>query len=217
MAVYNDVEGWQNQQFWGSGEFALPFGNFEVNITVPADHVLEATGVLQNRNEVFTPEQLSRYAQAEKSFDKPVVVVTQQEAMAAEKGFSDKKKTWKFKAENVRDFGIATSRKFIYDAMAVKLGGKNVMAVSVYPKEGNPLWGEYSTRIVAHTLKSYSSHTFDYPYPKAVSVHAQDQGMEYPMICWNWGRPEKDGTYSDRVKNGMMSVIVHEVGHNFSQ
>ncbi len=215
MAVYNDVEGWQNQQFWGSGEFALPFGNFEVNITVPADHVLEATGVLQNRNEVFTPEQLSRYAQAEKSFDKPVVVVTQQEAMAAEKGFSDKKKTWKFKAENVRDFGIATSRKFIYDAMAVKLGGKNVMAVSVYPKEGNPLWGEYSTRIVAHTLKSYSSHTFDYPYPKAVSVHAQDQGMEYPMICWNWGRPEKDGTYSDRVKNGMMSVIVHEVGHNF--
>jgi hypothetical protein len=111
MAVYNDVEGWQNQQFWGSGEFALPFGNFEVNITVPADHVLEATGVLQNRNEVFTPEQLSRYAQAEKSFDKPVVVVTQQEAMAAEKGFSDKKKTWKFKAENVRDFGIATSRK----------------------------------------------------------------------------------------------------------
>ncbi len=215
MAVYNDVEGWQNQQFWGSGEFALPFGNFEVNITVPADHVLEATGVLQNRNEVFTPEQLSRYAQAEKSFDKPVVVVTQQEALAAEKGFSDKKKTWKFKAENVRDFGIATSRKFIYDAMAVKLGGKNVMAVSVYPKEGNPLWGEYSTRIVAHTLKSYSSHTFDYPYPKAVSVHAQDQGMEYPMICWNWGRPEKDGTYSDRVKNGMMSVIVHEVGHNF--
>jgi hypothetical protein len=215
MAVYNDVEGWQNQQFWGSGEFALPFGNFEVNITVPADHVMEATGVLQNRNEVFTAEQLSRYALAEKTFDKPVVVVTQQEAMAAEKGFSDKKKTWKFKAENVRDFGIATSRKFIYDAMAVKLGGKNVMAVSVYPKEGNPLWGEYSTRIVAHTLKSYSSHTFDYPYPKAVSVHAQDQGMEYPMICWNWGRPEKDGTYSDRVKNGMTSVIVHEVGHNF--
>lgn len=215
MAVYNDVEGWQNQQFWGSGEFALPFGNFEVNITVPADHVMEATGVLQNRNEVFTAEQLSRYALAEKTFDKPVVVVTQQEAMAAEKWFSDKKKTWKFKAENVRDFGIATSRKFIYDAMAVKLGGKNVMAVSVYPKEGNPLWGEYSTRIVAHTLKSYSSHTFDYPYPKAVSVHAQDQGMEYPMICWNWGRPEKDGTYSDRVKNGMTSVIVHEVGHNF--
>jgi hypothetical protein len=215
IAVYSDVEGWQNMQFWGSGEFALPFGNYEVNITVPADHIMEATGSLQNRNEVFTPEQLKRYALAEKSFDKPVIVVTQAEATAAEKLFSDKKKTWKFKAENVRDFGIATSRKFIYDAMAVKLGGKNVMAVSVYPKEGNPLWEEYSTRAVAHTLKSYSSHTFDYPYPKAVSVHANDQGMEYPMICWNWGRPDADGKYTDRVKNGMISVIVHEVGHNF--
>lgn len=215
MAVYNDVEGWQHMQFWGSGEFALPFGNFEVNITVPADHIIEATGVLQNRNEVFTAEQLKRLAQAEKSYDKPVVVVTQAEAIAAEEGFSDKKKTWKFKAENVRDFGIASSRKFIYDAMAVKLGGKDVMAVSVYPKEGNPLWGEYSTRIVAHTLKSYSSHTFDYPYPKAVSVNAQDQGMEYPMICWNFGRPDENGNYSDRVKYGMLGVIIHEVGHNF--
>lgn len=215
MAVYNDVEGWQNQQFWGSGEFALPFGDFEVNITVPADHVLEATGDLLNRSEVFTPAQLARYQLAEKTFDKPVVVVTQAEAEAAEKGFSDKKKTWKFKAMNVRDFGISTSRKFIYDAMAVKLESRNTMAISLYPKEGNPLWEEYSTRIVAHTLKSYSSHTFDYPYPKAISINAEDQGMEYPMICWNWGRPEADGKYSDRVKHGMMSVIVHEVGHNY--
>lgn len=215
MAVYNDVEGWQNMQFWGSGEFALPFGNFEVNITVPADHIMEATGTLQNRSEVFTPAQLQRYALAEKSFDKPVIVVTQAEAEAAEKSFSTQKKTWKFKAENVRDFGIATSRKFIYDAMAVKLGGKNVMAVSVYPKEGNPLWEEYSTRAVAHTLKSYSSYTFDYPYPKAVSVHANDQGMEYPMICWNFGRPDPDGKYTDRLKYGMLGVIIHEVGHNF--
>lgn len=215
MAVYNDVEGWQNMQFWGNGEFALTFGNFEVNITVPADHIMEATGVLQNRSEVFTAEQLKRYAQAEKSYDKPVVIVTQEEAARAEKSFSDKKKTWKFKAENVRDFGIATSRKFIFDAMAVKLGGKDVLAASVYPKEGNPLWGEYSTRIVAHTLKSYSSHTFDYPYPKAVSVNARDQGMEYPMICWNFGRPEEDGTIPDRTKYGMMGVIIHEVGHNY--
>ncbi len=215
MAVYNDVEGWQNQQFWGAGEFALPFGNFEVNITVPADHIMEATGTLLNRNEVFTPAQLARYAEAEKSFDKPVIVATQAEAAAREKGFATTKKTWRFKAENVRDFGIATSRKFIYDAMAVKLGGKNVMAISVYPKEGNPLWEQYSTRVVAHTLKSYSSHTFDFPYPKAVSVHAQDQGMEYPMICWNWGRPDEDGSYTDRTKNGMISVITHEVGHNF--
>lgn len=215
MAVYNDVEGWQNMQFWGAGEFALPFGDFEVNITVPADHFLDATGVLQNRKDVYTAEQLKRYEQAQKTFDKPVVIVTQAEAEQAEKGFSGKKKTWKFKAENVRDFGISTSRKFISDAMAVKLGEKTVMAVSLYPKEGNPLWEEYSTRAVAHTLKTYSAHTFDYPYPKAISVNAQDQGMEYPMICWNFGRPDETGKYTDRTKYGMLGVIIHEVGHNF--
>ncbi len=215
MAVYSDVEGWQNMQFWGSGEFALAFGDYQVNITVPADHILEATGDLLNRNEVFSAAQLARYTLAEKTFDNPVIVVTQAEAEASEKGFSDKKKTWKFKATNVRDFGISTSRKFMYDAMAVKLPSRNTMAISLYPKEGNPLWGEYSTRVVAHTLKSYSSHTFDYPYPKAISINAEDQGMEYPMICWNWGRPDADGKYSDRVKNGMISVIVHEVGHNY--
>jgi hypothetical protein len=215
MAVYNDVEGWQNMQFWGSGEFALPFGNFEVNITVPADHILEATGTLLNRNEVFTAAQLQRYAEAEKSFDKPVIVVTQAEAEAREKGFSDKKKTWKFKAENVRDFGISTSRKFIYDAMAVRTGASTTMAISLYPKEGNPLWEEYSTRIVAHTLKSYSSYTFDYPYPKAISINAKDQGMEYPMICWNYGRPDENGKYDDRTKYGMLGVICHEIGHNY--
>nr|WP_315258602.1 M1 family metallopeptidase [uncultured Flavobacterium sp.] len=215
MAVYNDVEGWQNMQFWGGGEFALPFGNFDVNITVPADHVVDATGELTNRSEVFTAEQVKRYELAQKTFDKPVVIVTQAEAVEAEKGFSDKKKTWKFSAKNVRDFGIATSRKFIYDAMAVQLSSKVVMAESVYPKEANPLWGETSTMTVAHTLKSYSSHTFDYPYPKAVSVSAEDQGMEYPMICWNYGRPDENGVTSEQTKNGMIGVIIHEVGHNF--
>lgn len=215
MAVYNDVEGWQNMQFWGQGEFALPFGNFDVSITVPADHFLDATGELQNRKDVYTSEQLKRYDLAAKTYDKPVVIITQAEAEKNEKGFSDKQKTWRFKAENVRDFGISTSRKFISDAMAVKLGGKDVMAVSLYPKEGNPMWGEYSTRAVAHTLKSYSKYTFDYPYPKAISVNAQDQGMEYPMICWNFGRPDENGTYSDRTKFGMLGVIIHEVGHNF--
>ncbi|WP_289061841.1 M1 family metallopeptidase [uncultured Zobellia sp.] len=215
MAVYSDVEGWQNHQFWGSGEFALTFGDYDVNITVPADHVLDATGTLQNRKEVFSKEMMRRFEKAKKSYDKPVLIVTQEEAEEAEKGFSEKKKTWKFRAENVRDYGFATSRKFIWDMQAVKVGNKDVMAVSLYPKEGNPLWEEYSTKAVAHTLKSYSSHTFDYPYPKAISVHAKQQGMEYPMICWNYGRPNEDGTYSDRVKYGMISVIIHEVGHNF--
>jgi hypothetical protein len=215
MAVYSDVEGWQNHQFWGSGEFALPFGNYDVNITVPADHTLDATGVLMNRKEVFSKEMLNRYEQAKKSYDKPVLIVTQVEAEVAEKGFSEKKKTWKFRAENVRDYGFATSRKFIWDMQAVKIGNKDVMAVSLYPKEGNPLWEELSTKAVASTLKSYSSHTFDYPYHKAISVHAKNQGMEYPMICWNYGRPNEDGTYSERTKYGMISVIIHEVGHNF--
>lgn len=215
MAVYNDVEGWQNMQFWGAGEFALPFGNFEVSITVPADHIMEATGVLQNRSEVFTAEQLKRYELAEKTFDKPVVVVTQDEATQREKGFSNAKKTWKFKAENVRDFAFSTSRKFIYDAMAVKLSGKTVMAISLYPKESNPLWGDNSTKVVAHTIRTYSKYTFDYPYPKAISISAEDQGMEYPMICWNYGRPDEKGFVSDRIKYGMTSVIIHEVGHNF--
>lgn len=215
MAVYNDVEGWQNHQFWGNGEFALTFGDYDVNITVPADHILDATGTLQNRKEVYSKEMLKRYEKAKKSYDKPVIIVTQEEAVEAAKGFSEKKKTWKFKAKNVRDYGFATSRRFIWDMQAVKMGNKDVMAVSLYPKEGNPLWEEYSTKAVAHTLKSYSSHTFDYPYPKAISVHAKNQGMEYPMICWNYGRPNEDGTYSDRVKYGMISVIIHEVGHNY--
>lgn len=215
MAVYNDVEGWQNMQFWGNGEFALPFGNFEVNITTPADHILDGTGELQNRKDVLTNDQLNRWEQATKTFDKPVVVVTQAEAETSTKGFSDRKKTWKFKATNVRDFGFSSSRKFMYDAMAVKLGGKTVMAISMYPPEANPLWGEYSTRVVAHTLKTYSKYTFDYPYPKAISVSAADQGMEYPMICWNYGRPDEKGYTPDNLKYGMMSVIIHEVGHNF--
>ncbi|MFV8224852.1 M1 family metallopeptidase [Christiangramia aquimixticola] len=215
MAVYNDVEGWQNYQFWGNGEFALPFGNYEVNITVPADHVMEATGELQNRKEVYSKEMMKRYEQAKKSYDKPVMIVTQEEAEKAEKNVSTKTKTWKYKADMVRDFAFSTSRKFILDMMAVDVMGKDVMAISLYPKEGNPLWEQWSTRAVASTLKSYSAHTFQYPYHKAVSVHAKNQGMEYPMICWNYGRPDEDGNYSDRTKFGMISVIIHEVGHNY--
>lgn len=214
MAVYNDVEGWQNSQFWGRDEFALPFGNFDVNITVPADHILDGTGWLTNRKEVFTKDMMKRYEIAKNTFHEPVKIVTQAEAEVTEKQKSTSKKTWKLSAKNVRDFGFATSRKFIWDMMAVKIGDRNVMAVSLYSKEGNPLWEQWSTKTVASTLKSYSRMTFDYPYHKAISVHAP-MGMEYPMICYNFGRPEPDGTYSDRVKYGMMGVIIHEVGHNF--
>ena len=215
MAVYNDVEGWQNYQFWGNGEFALNFGNYEVNLTVPSDHVVEATGQLQNPKEVLSREEFKRYKTAQNTFDTPVIIVSEDEAIAKETKFSDKKKTWRFVARNVRDFAFASSRKFIWDMMAVQVGPRKVMAVSLYPKEGNPLWEDYSTVAVAQTLDTYSRYTFNYPYPKAVSVHARNQGMEYPMICWNYGRPEEDGTYSDRTKFGMISVIIHEVGHNY--
>ncbi|RPD94378.1 M1 family peptidase [Aureibaculum marinum] len=215
LAVYNNVEGWQNMQFWGRSEFALEFGNYTVNITVPADHIVAATGVLQNPKEVLTKDQQKRLEIARKSFDNPVIIATQAEAEKAEKKRSKKTKTWKFYAENVRDFGISTSRKFIWDAMAVDINGKTVMAYSYYPKEGNPLWEKHSTRVVANTLKVYSKYTFDYPYHKAISINAERQGMEYPQICWNFGRPKEDGTYSDRVRDGMIGVITHEVGHNF--
>lgn len=214
LCVYDNVEGWQNDQFWGRSEFALEFGDYTVNITTPKDHMLGATGVLQNEKEVLTKNELNRLAKARKTYDKPVLIRTQQEATKIEKTKSKETKTWKFVAKNVRDYAFATSRKFIWDAMAVDINGKSVMAYSLYSKEANPLYGEHSTRAVAQTLKTYSKYTFDYPYHKAISVDGQ-MGMEYPQICFNPGRPNADGTYSDRVKYRMIKVTIHEVGHNF--
>lgn len=215
MAVYDDINGWQHKQFLGRGEFTLPFGNFTMSITVPADHVLGATGTLQNPAEVLTAAQRERFDFAKKTFDKPVIIVTQKEAEKAEKSKSKEKKTWTFKADDVRDVAFATSRKFIWDAMAVDINGKTPLAMSYYPKEGNPLWERESTRAVANTLITYSKRTIDYPYPVAISVHAASLGMEYPMICFNFGRPNPNGSYTDQLKWGMIGVIVHEVGHNF--
>ncbi|MDA9228333.1 M1 family metallopeptidase [Flavobacteriales bacterium] len=215
MAVYNEVEGWQNKQFLGRGEFTLPFGDYKVSITVPSDHIVAATGELQNPSSVLSKNQIKRWEKAKKNFVEPVIIVSENEAIENEKEKSVSSKTWVFEAENVRDFGWASSRKFIWDAMAVDVSGKTVMAYSYYPKEGNPLWEQYSTRVVAHSLKVYSKYTIDYIYPQATSVHAKSIGMEYPMICFNFGRPESDGTYSQRTKYGMIGVIIHEVGHNF--
>ena len=215
MCVYNDTEGWQNKQFLGSGEFTLPFGDYDVKIAVPTDHVVAATGNLVNANEILTQDQIKRLALAKKSEKEPVFIVNEKEAIKNEKQRKKGMKTWHFKAENVRDFGWASSRKFIWDAMVVKQKSSDVLAMSFYPKEGNPLWEQYSTKTVAHTLKCYSKYTFDYPYPVAISVHSKWIGMEYPMICFNGGRPDEDGTYSKRTKYGMISVIIHEVGHNY--
>ncbi|MED5307240.1 MAG: M1 family metallopeptidase [Bacteroidota bacterium] len=215
MAVYNEVEGWQNKQFLGRGEFALPFGDYKVSITVPSDHIVAATGELKNSSSVLSKKQIKRWEKAKKNYTEPVIIVTESEAIENEKTKSKDKKTWIFEAKNVRDFGWASSRKFIWDAMAVDISGKRVMAYSYYPKEGNPLWEQYSTRVVAHSLKVFSKYTIDYIYPQATSVHAKRIGMEYPMICFNFGRPEEDGTYTKRTKYGMIGVIIHEIGHNF--
>lgn len=215
MCQFDDYEGWQNKQFQRLGEFALEFGDYKVNITVPADHVIASTGTLQNVKEVLSAKEQERFEKAKTSFDKPMFIITQEEATQKEKTKSTAKKTWRFQAENVRDFAFASSRKFIWDVQAVKLPTNTVLAMSFYPKEGNPLWQEESTKAVKNAVEVYSKYTFDYPYPVAISVNTSNIGMEFPMISFNGGRPDKDGKVSEQEKSGMILVIVHEVGHNW--
>ena len=214
MAAYTDATGWQHKQFIGRGEFTLELGDYLVRITVPDDHIVGATGVLLNPAEVLSADQRERLEQA-KSAATPVFIVTPEEAAANEKTKPTGKKTWIFKADNVRDFAFASSRKFIWDAQQHDVAGNQVMAMSLYPNEGEPLWSKYSTHAIIHTLNVYSRYSFPYPYPVAYSVNGPVYGMEYPMICFNGPRPEEDGTYSKRTKYGLISVIIHEVGHNF--
>ncbi len=214
MAAYNDVSGWQHKQYLGSGEFTLEFGDYHVEITVPEDHVVAATGVLQNPNKVLSKEQRDRLAKA-KSAKRPVFVVTPDEAKRAQSGREQGRKTWVYEAKNVRDFAFASSRKFIWDAQGHRNGKDVTMAMSYYPIEGEPMWSKFSTPAIVHTLQVYSRYTFEYPYPTAISVNGPIGGMEYPMICFNGPRPEEDGTYSERTKAGLIGVIIHEVGHNY--
>jgi hypothetical protein len=214
MAAYTDYQGWQHHQYLGSGEFTLEFGDYLVRITAPNDHVVAATGVLQNGPQVLKPEWASRLKQAETAKE-PVKIVTNEEAKANETSKPNGKKTWVFKGDNVRDFAFASSRKFVWDAQGHNVEGNKVTAMSYYPNEGNPLWEKYSTHAIIHTLNVYSRYTFKYPYPIAISVNGPVGGMEYPMICFNGPRPLPDGTYSAQTKYGLISVIIHEVGHNY--
>ena len=214
MAVYSDVTGWQNKQFLGRGEFTLPFGDYDVKLTVPSDMIVGATGEIQNTNEVLSLEQQVRLEKA-KTSETPVVIVTQAEAEKSEVSRSKETKTWHFKAENVRDYGWCASRKFIWDAQGVQFGDRTVMAMSLYPKEGNPMWEMYSTKAIVLTLETYSKFTFDYPYPVAYSINGKSIGMEYPMICFNGGRTDAEGKFTDAVKYRTILVIIHEVGHNY--
>mgnify|MGYP002381507521 CR=1 FL=1 len=213
MCVYSDFHGWQNKQFTGRGEFALAFGNFKVKMTVPADHLVCSTGECQNYQQVLSPERFTRWQKAQTAKE-PFEIGTLEEAKTAEKTKVSATKTWIFKADSVRDFAWGSSRKFAWDAMPVMCEGKQVMCMSFYGKEAYGLYRKYSTKVVAHTIKTYSKYSIPYPYPVAQSIEAAN-GMEYPMICFNFGRTEKDGTYTEGSKNGMILVIIHEVGHNF--
>jgi hypothetical protein len=219
LHAYTDYEAWTNKEFIGRGEFTLEFGNYDVELTVPADHIVSSTGALQNPKNVLTSTQRKRLKDAEKA-ERIVFVVTEEEALENEKAGTDKTKTWKFSAKNVRDFAWASSRKFMWDARGHQQGGKEqptVMAMSFYPKEGGDLWKKYSTESIIHTLEVYSRFSFDYPYPVAQSVNGPVGGMEYPMITFNGPRTElqKDGsrTYTQAEKRFLIGVVIHEIGH----
>lgn len=225
VAAYTDYDGWQNKQFIGSGEFTLELGDYDVSITVPEDHIVAATGVLKNADDVLTEDQQERLAQSRQA-DAPVFIVTPEEASENQSNEATGQKTWHFHADNVRDFAFASSRKFIWDSMGVTSGPNEVLAMSFYPNEAEPLWSQYSTEAVAHTIEVYSKYSFDYPYPAAISVNGPIGGMEYPMISFNKPRPYPDQTYWDvrqdpkdktweRSKYGLISVVIHEVGHNY--
>jgi hypothetical protein len=214
LAAYTDVNGWQNKPFLGRGEFTLEFGDYLLRITVPDDHIVAASGVLQNPEQVLSARQHDRLRAAAGS-ETPSFVVTPEEARENETTRPRGTKTWVFAADDVRDVAFASSRKFIWDAAGVPVEGRTVMCMSYYPNEGEPLWSRYSTHAIAHTLDVYGKYALPYPYPTAISVNGPVGGMEYPMICFNGPRPEEDGTYSERTKYGLISVIIHEVGHNW--
>jgi hypothetical protein len=221
VSSYSDYEAWHNKAFLGSGEFTLEFGNYDVKMTVPEDHIVAATGELQNAQEVLTEDQQKRLETA-KTAKRPVYIVTAKEALENEKKGTSDKKTWHFKANNVRDFAWSSSRKFIWDAKGYEQKGNEqpfVMAMSYFPKEGGDLWKKYSTESVIHTLEVYSRFTFDYPYPVSISVNGPVGGMEYPMITFNGPRTiwheDKTRTYTLAEKRFLIGVVIHEVGHNY--
>lgn len=214
MALYNDLLGWELRQYLGQAEFGLEFGDFDVSITLPGGYLVGATGIHVNKEEMFSPLTIQKIDEALKS-NKPVEIISKEEAIARGKMKIQEKKTWNFRAEKVRDFAFASSRKFIWEAKGVEIGDKRILAQAMFPPEADPLWNDLVVDVAAHTLVHHSKHTFDYPYPSALAIHINHGGMEYPMICFNGRRPDKNGEYSEYIKNRLIGLIIHEVGHNF--
>ncbi|MEJ2538503.1 MAG: M1 family metallopeptidase [Gemmatimonadota bacterium] len=217
MSVYDDVNGWQTEQFLGRGEFYLNFGDYDVKVTVPWDHVVDATGLLQNPEEVLTPTQLARLEEAYTSEEPRFIVTADEVGDPAARPVRDGMVTWHYKAEDVRDFAWVSSRAFVWDAAGYSYpGDERVIQVhSLYPREAMPLWDKVSTRATIQTLKTYGRMAFEYPYPKAVNVNGPQGGMEYPMVAFCGARPQPDGSYSENTERALISVTIHEVGHNW--
>lgn len=217
MSVYDDVNGWQTDQFLGSGEFYLNFGNYDVSLTVPWNHIVDATGELQNPAEVLTPTQRRRLTKAYESED-PVFIIEPDEVMTPKsRPANSGMLTWHFKAENVRDFAWVSSKTYVWDAAGFRYDDSDrvIKVHSIYPRDAMPLWDKVSTRATLQTLKTYGRLAFQYPYPKAVNVHGPVFGMEYPMIAFCGARPQPDGSYSDGLERALIGVTIHEVGHNW--
>lgn len=214
LAAYSDYEGWHTQPFLGAGEFALEFGDYDVSLTVPDDHVVAATGELVNQADVLDPTRRARL-QAARDADDPIHIITPEEARVAQRGRPGGDRTWHFRAGNVRDFAFASSRRFAWDALGVAQDDAErplVLAMSYYPPEANPLWQEHSTRSIAHAIRVYGQSLFPYPYPVAMAVNGPVDGMEYPMIIFNAARAAS-ARPTQREIDYLVEINIHEIGH----
>jgi hypothetical protein len=207
MCVYDDIKGWNTEPYLGPSEFYLEYGDFEINLTAPANHIVVCSGELLNESEVLTATQISRLAEAKKS-DKTVMLRTAKEVNDPSSRPTGTTLTWKYKISNSRDVAWASSKSFIWDAAKINLpSGKACLAMSAYPVEsdGNKGWAR-STEYTKGSIENYSKRWFEYPYPWAVNVAANVGGMEYPGIVFCGSTAQTDGLFG---------VTDHEFGHTW--
>ena len=207
LCVYDDIRGWNTDPYLGASEFYLEYGDFDVNITAPASHIVVASGELLNPQEVFTAKQLQRYNQAKQS-DATVMIRDSTEILDPASRPSKPALTWKFRITNARDFAWSSSKSFILDAARMNLPeGKKGLAISAYPIESNGknAWGR-ATEYTKASIENYSKRWFAYPYSSAVNVATNIGGMEYPGIVFC--------SYRART-GGLWGVTDHEFGHTW--